>query len=91
MTILIKILEIFLNVLWNIKVEPFLEVSKKNLQISYFKRLCSMNVSSINNTHTGYLKKQLDIICEETISLLNEIMMTINSFCIAFTIFLIQV
>ncbi len=90
-TIVIKILEIFFDILWNIKVEPFLEVSKKDLQISYFKRICNMNISRINNTHTGYLKKQLDIISEETVSLLNEIMKTVNGFCVAITIFLIQV
>ncbi len=90
-TITIKVLEIFFNVLWNIKAEPFLEESKKDLQISYFKRICNMNISRINNTHTGYLKKQLDIISEETIALLDEMMMTINGFCIAITIFLIQV
>lgn len=91
LTIAIKILEIFFNILWNTKVEPFLEVSKKDLQIAYFKRLCNMNVSRINNTHTGYLKKQLDIISEETVALLDEIMMTVNGFCVAITIFLIQV
>lgn len=91
LTIAIKILEIFFNILWNTKVEPFLEVSKKDLQIAYFKRLCNMNVSRINNTHTGYLKKQLDIISEETVALLDEIMMTVNGFCVAITIFLIHV
>ena len=90
-TVIIKMLEIFFNVLWNTKVEPFLEVSKKDLQISYFKRLCNMNVSRINNTHTGYLKKQLDIVTDETVSLLDEMMMTVNGFCVAITIFLIQV
>jgi len=90
-TVIIKVLEIFFNVLWNTKVEPFLEISKKDLQISYFKRLCNMNVSRINNTHTGYLKKQLDIVTDETVSLLDEIMMTVNGFCVAITIFLIQV
>ena len=83
LTIAIKILEIFFNILWTTKVEPFLEVSKKDLQIAYFKRLCNMNVSRINNTHTGYLKKQLDIISEETVALLDEIMMTVNGFCVA--------
>ncbi|MEG2348155.1 MAG: ABC transporter ATP-binding protein [Clostridia bacterium] len=91
LTISIKALEIFFNIIWNIKAEPFLECTKKDLQISYFKRICNMNVSKINNTHTGYLKKQLDIITEETGQLLDEIMMTINGFCVAITIFLIQV
>lgn len=90
-TVIIKMLEIYFNILWNTKVEPFLEVSKKDLQISYFKRLCNMNVSKINNTHTGYLKKQLDIVSEETVSLLDEMMMTVNGFGVAITIFLIQV
>ena len=44
-TIGIKTLEIFFNVLWNTKVYPFLEASKKDLQVSYFKRLCNMNFS----------------------------------------------
>lgn len=90
-TITIKILEIIFNVLWNTKAENFLEVSKKDLQIAYFKRLCNMNISRINNIHTGYLKKQLDIISEETVALLEEIMRTVNGFCVAITIFLIQV
>lgn len=90
-TILIKALEIFFNILWNVKVEPFLEYTKKDLQISYFRRINNMNISKINNTHTGYLKKQLDIITEETGQLLDEIMMTINGFFVAITIFLIQV
>lgn len=90
-TIGIKTLEIFFNVLWNTKVYPFLEASKKDLQVSYFKRLCNMNFSKINNTHTGYLKKQLDIVSEETVSLLDAILSTVNGFCIAISIFLIQV
>lgn len=91
LTIVLKILEIFFNILWNTKVEPFLEISKKELQISYFKRICNMSISRINSSHTGYLKKQLDIVCDETVNLLDEIMMTVNGFTVAITIFLIQV
>ena len=90
-TIIIKILEIFFNSIWIIKVGPFLENNKKDLQISYFKRLYNMNISKINNNHTGYLKKQLDIVCDETTNLLDQMMMTINGFIVAITIFLIQV
>ena len=50
-----------------------------------------MNVAKINSVHTGYLKKQLDIVCEETTLLLDQILMTINGFGVAITIFLIQV
>ncbi|MBR1376777.1 MAG: ABC transporter ATP-binding protein [Bacilli bacterium] len=91
LTIIIKIVEIFANVLWNTLAEPFLDTSKKDLQISYFKRICNMNISKINSIHTGYLKKQLDIICDETTNLLDGLMMTVNGFGIAITIFLIQV
>ncbi len=91
LTILFKVLEIFFNILWNIYTEPFLEKSKKDLHLSYFKRICNMNMARINNSHTGYLKKQIDTVCDESVLLLDEIMMTVNGFCIAITIFLIQV
>lgn len=91
LTILFKVLEIFFDVLWNVYVEPFLEKSKKDLHLSYFRRICNMNMARINNSHTGYLKKQIDTVCDESILLLDEMMMTVNGFCIAITIFLIQV
>lgn len=90
-TIVLKILEIFFDTLWHIFAEPFLECSKKDLQLSYFKRICNMNIAQINNSHTGYLKKQIDTVCEESVLLLDEMMMTINGFLVAITIFLIQV
>lgn len=90
-TIVLKILEIFFDALWHIYAEPFLECSKKDLQLSYFKRICNMNIARINGSHTGYLKKQIDTVCDEAILLLDEMMMTINGFCVAITLFLIQV
>ncbi len=62
LTILFKVLEIFFDVLWNVYVEPFLEKSKKDLHLSYFRRICNMNMARINNSHTGYLKKQIDTV-----------------------------
>lgn len=90
-TVVIKAFEILFNVLWNTKITSFLETNQKDLQISYFKRICNMNIAKLNSTHTGYLKKQLDVISQETTALLNEILMTINGFIVAITIFLIQV
>lgn len=90
-TVVIKALKVFFNILWQVKAMPFLEESKKDLQISYFKRICHMNIPKINSIHTGYLKKQLDVISEETFSLLDEMMKTVNGFLVAITIFLIQV
>lgn len=50
-----------------------------------------MNIFKINHTHTGYLKKQLDIIGEEILLLLDQVMMTVKGFCVAISIFLFQV
>lgn len=91
LTILIKLLEIIFDIIWCIKTDYFLECSIKDLQVSYLKRICNMNIARINNTHTGYLKRQLDIVGQETYSLLYEIMATVNGFCVAITIFLVQV
>lgn len=90
-TIVLKVIEIFCNVLWNTKVVVFLENTKKDLQLSYFKRLCNLKISKLNNSHTGFLKSQIDTISNETYNLLNELMLTINGVIVAITIFLIQV
>ena len=91
LTITLKTLEIIFNSIWNIKAVYFLEETKKDLQLAYFRRICDMNITKINNTHTGFLKKQIDIVSDETVNLLNEFMTTINGFVIAISIFLIQV
>ena len=90
-TITLKALEILFNVIWQLKTEPFLESTHKNLHLAYFKRLCNMSLSKLNNNHTGFLKKQIDVVSDETQILLDNLMMTINGFVIAITIFLIQV
>lgn len=88
LTVLVKTLEIVFNIIWNTSVFRFVEYTKKDLQISYFRRICQMNLSRIHHIHTGYLKKQLDLVTEETGNLLHQLMMTINGFLIAITIFL---
>ncbi len=50
-----------------------------------------MNITKLNEIHTGYLKKQLDTVLEESNLLLDEMMMTINGFLVAISIFLFQV
>ncbi|MDD3187349.1 MAG: ABC transporter ATP-binding protein [Bacilli bacterium] len=89
--VIVKIIEIGSDIIWNFEAEPFLENYKKDLQISYFKRIYNMSISKLDNAHTGYLKRQLDIIGDESTKLLDEMMMTINGFCVAITIFLFQV
>lgn len=90
-TVLLKTLEIFFNIIWNTKGSPFLISSEKDLQLAYFKRICHMNIASINEIHTGYLKKQIDIVSVETGAFLEEMMTSLNGFLVACSIFLIQV
>ncbi len=89
--IILKSLEVFFNVLWCLYAEPFLEQNNKDLHISYFKRICNMNMAKIHDSHTGYLKRQIDTVCDETTRLLEEVMASVNGFMIAISIFLVQV
>ncbi len=89
--IILKSLEVFFDVLWCLYAEPFLEQNNKDLHISYFKRICNMNMAKIHDSHTGYLKRQIDTVCDETTRLLEEVMSSVNGFMIAISIFLVQV
>lgn len=87
--IILKSLEVFFDVLWCLYAEPFLEQNNKDLHVSYFKRICNMNMAKIHDSHTGYLKRQIDIVCDETTGLLEEVMSSVNGFMIAISIFLV--
>lgn len=89
--ILFKFFERIFNIIWIMKGYSFIEYTKNNLYLSYFKRFSNMNISKINNIHTGYLKKQLDIIIDESGELLDGIMLTLNGFIIGISLFLFQV
>ena len=89
--LLLKGIEIITNSLFSLKFFPFLENYKKDLDISYLKRIYSMNKAKINHIHTGYLKKEIDTITTESYNLLYELIRTVPGFFIATVIFLIQV
>ena len=89
--LLLKGIEFITNSLFSLKFFPFLENYKKDLDISYLKRIYSMNKAKINHIHTGYLKKEIDTITTESYNLLYELIRTIPGFFIATGIFLIQV
>jgi len=88
--IIFKILERIFNIIWIMKGYSFIEYTKNDLYLSYLKRFSNMSISKINNTHTGYLKKQLDTIVNETGELLDGIMLNLNGFIIGITIFLVE-
>ena len=68
--LLLKGIEIVTNSLFSLKFFPFLENYKKDLDISYLKRIYFMNKAKINHIHTGYLKKEIDTITTESYNLI---------------------
>lgn len=89
--ILLKLVEVVLNHVWVMYVQRFQESYAKDLQLGYFNRIANMKPFRLNKIHNGFLKKQIDIIAEESIELMEYIFETVNGFGISTIIFLIQV
>lgn len=89
--IFLKLVEIILNHVWVMDVQRFQEKYAKDLQLGYFNRIANIKPFKLNKVHNGFLKKQIDIISEESIELMEYIFETVNGFGISITIFLIEV
>jgi len=89
--ITIKFSEIILNHFWVIYILRFENKYAKDLQIGYFNRVAKMKPFKLNKVHNGYLKKQIDIISEESEEFMEQFFETFNGFSISIVIFLIQV
>ncbi len=89
--IIIKSIEIILNHLWVIYILKFEHKYAKDLQLAYFNRVAKMKPFKLNQVHNGFLKKQIDIITEESEDLIEYIFETVNGFLISIIVFLIQV
>lgn len=87
----LKIGEIVLNHIWVIYVQRFENKYAKDLQLAYFSRVAKMKPFKLNKVHNGFLKKQIDIISEESIEFMEYVFETVNGFTISIAIFLIQV
>lgn len=87
----LKLVEIILNHVWIIYIQRFENQYAKDLQLGYFNRVSKMKPFKLNKIHNGYLKKQIDIIAEESQEFMEYIFETVNGFGISATIFLIQV
>lgn len=87
----LKLLELILNHLWVVYILRFENKYAKDLQLSYFSRICKMKPFKLNKVHNGFLKKQVDIIAEESQEFIEYIFETVNGFIISIAIFLIQV
>ena len=82
------VLRIVTDHIWYVYIDKCREDYAKKVQLSYFRRLLDMNMYKLNNIHNGYIKKQIDVVAEETKSFSNIIFSTCNGFLIAITVFL---
>ena len=87
----LKLVEIILNHVWVIYLLRFETEYAKDLQLGYFNRIVKMKSFKLNKIHNGYLKKQIDMIAEESEQFMEYIFETVNGFGISVIIFLIQV
>lgn len=87
----LKLAEIFFNHLWVLYILRFENIYAKDLQLAYFNRISKMKPIKLNKVHNGFLKKQIDIISEESEQFMEYIFETVNGFTISIIIFLIEV
>lgn len=90
-TIISNIIYSLGNHFWTVNVNDFLAGFVKDVEVSYFKRIVNMPLYKLNITHSGYLKKQIDIIGTESRNFLRCIMDNINGSLISGIIFLVSV
>lgn len=89
--IFLKLTEIILNHIWVVYILRFENKYAKDLQLAYFNRVANMKPFKLNKIHNGFLKKQIDIISEESEEFMEYIFETVNGFTISTIIFLIEV
>ena len=89
--IILKLIEHILTHIWNTKTFLFLDIHSKKLQVKYFKRITNMPLSRLNETHSGFLKSQIDTTSTETYEFLGGVLDIVNGGTISVTIFLITV
>lgn len=89
--IITKIFAVVLNQIWIMYVLKFENEYSKDLQLAYFNRVVRMKHFRLNQVHNGFLKKQIDIIAEESENLLEQIFETVSGFTVSITMFFMQV
>ena len=80
-----------LNQIWIIYILKFEHTYSKDLQLAYFNRVVKMKPFQLNKVHHGFLKKQIDIILEESEELIENIFETVSGLSISVVMFLVQV
>ena len=89
--IVTKLLAVVLNEIWIMYILKFENIYSKDLQLAYFNRIVRMKPFQLNKVHNGFLKKQIDIIVEESEEFLEQSFDTFTGVCISIVMFLTQV
>ena len=77
------------NYIWMVPVNNFLMSFEKKQMLSYFKRIVNVPLENLNEIHTGYLKKQLDMVINNSNMFLRSMMDNVMGCLVSGTIFLI--
>lgn len=86
---ILNIIYMICNHIWTVPVNDFLQKHEKNVVLSYFGRVINVPLEKLNNIHTGYLKKQIDLVSSNSIGYLSRIMDNVLGCLVSGGIFLI--
>lgn len=70
----LNIIYMVCNYIWTVPVNDFLQKYENDVILSYFKRVINVPLEKLNNIHTGYLKKQIDLVSSNSVTYLRCIM-----------------
>lgn len=85
------IAEVFFCHLWFRYTYAFVITEVKNVQIKYFNRINNMSLSKLNEVHSGFLKKQIDIVSEGIEDFTERLRDNVNGTLLSCSIFLATV
>ena len=71
---ILNIIYMICNHIWSVPVNDFVQKYEKNVVLAYFKRIMNVPLERLNNIHTGYLKKQVDLVTSNAVNYLRCIM-----------------
>lgn len=88
LVLILNIIYLICNHVWTVNVNDFLKKFEKNVILSYFKRVINAPLEKLNTLHTGYLKKQIDLISTSSVNFLTTIMDNVLGCVVSGIIFL---
>ena len=86
---ILNIIYMICNHIWTVPVNDFLRRFEKDVILSYFNRVINVPLEKLNELHTGYLKKQIDLVSTNSVTFLGSIMDNVLGCLVSGIIFLI--